>query len=113
MTERQIPGQIDIFGNIEPEPPAQKHSATSKAAAETVRGTAKPMRQQILDLLRKEGAMTDADIAIRSGLGENTARPRRIELCRNGQVVKAGVMVNANKREASLWAATKPEGEAL
>lgn len=110
---QQIPGQIDIFGNIEPEPPAQKHSPTSKAAAESVRGQAKTMRQQVLDLLRKEGAMTDADIAIRSGLGENTARPRRIELTRNGQVQKAGVVMNSNKRAATLWAATRAEGEAL
>lgn len=109
----QIPGQIDIYGNITPEPFVQKHSETSVDAGQKIKGAAKTMRQQVLDLLRDAGALTDSQIAERTGLNENTARPRRIELCRNGQVKSAGQMKNANGRMATLWAATQREGEAL
>lgn len=109
----QIPGQLDIYGNIEPEPPAQKHSDTSKAAAHKIKGEARSFRQQVLDALRKHGPMTDTQIAERTGINENTSRPRRIELCRNGQVKAVGKFENANGNQATLWGATTQNGEAL
>lgn len=113
MTDRQIPGQLDIYGNEEPEPPAQQHSPTSKAAAAQIRSEARSYRQQVLDTLRQHGALTDSQIAERAGLNENTARPRRIELARNGQIRSAGQQKNTNGRMATLWVATFTEGEAL
>jgi predicted ArsR family transcriptional regulator len=113
MKTPQIPGQLDIYGNEEPEPPAQQHSATSKAAAAVVRSEARNLRQLVLDTLRREGALTDSQIAERTGINENTARPRRIELTRNGEVKQAGQQKNANGRMATLWCATRREGEAL
>lgn len=112
MKTPQIPGQLDIYGNEEPEPPAQK-TATSKAAAAQIRSEARNLRQLVLDTLRKEGALTDSQIAECAGLSENTARPRRIELTRNGEVRSGGQLKNANGRMATLWVAVKREGEAL
>lgn len=88
--------------------PAQRHSATSVAAADSMdRSTMNRLQRLIYDFLRDqpEGA-TDEEIAHACGLNPSTARPRRIELVRHGLVVEDGERKTASGRRATVWKAT-------
>lgn len=87
--------------------PAQQHSVTSRAAADSMdRSTLNRLQRLIYDYVRDqaEGA-TDEEIAHACGLNPSTARPRRIELVRRGLVVEAGTRKTASGRMASVWKA--------
>jgi hypothetical protein len=87
--------------------PAQKHSATSVAAAEWLDGnTLNKLQRAVLELLRSEAAgLTDEEMASRLGMNPSTQRPRRIELAKRGLVVKAGTRKTASGRSADVWRA--------
>jgi predicted ArsR family transcriptional regulator len=68
--------------------PAQKHSATSMAAAESqTAARAGGDRAAIFSLLESDGPLTDEAIGERLAIAANTVRPRRVELVRAGLVV--------------------------
>ena len=94
----QRAGAADLFN----QPPAQRHSPTSIAAAESVKGRVSNMRGLVLEVLR-DGPLTDEQIAQVSGLSPNTARPRRVELVDAGLVVKAGISRTKSGRKAVAW----------
>lgn len=48
--------------------------------------------------------LTDEEIAQLTGLNPSTARPRRLELQREGLIIKAGEGETASGRRAALWA---------
>jgi predicted ArsR family transcriptional regulator len=85
--------------------PAQRHSETSRAAAESLDAeTLNALQRRVYDLLGAEPAgLTDEEIGDRLGLGGNTARPRRIELARRGLVVKVGTRKTRSGRSADVW----------
>ncbi len=83
-------------------PPYVSTSRTSIDAAISVAGKTKSMRQRVLETLR-ERPMTDEQIAFRLQMSPNTARPRRVELVRLGQVVQVGVAKSASGRDSALW----------
>ncbi len=89
---------------FEPDPPYQRHSPTSRAAAEAIKPKMREQHRRVLAALRRCGPMTDQEIARATGMSENSARPRRIELCRDhGLVVAAGESKTSSGRRAQLW----------
>lgn len=85
--------------------PAQRHSPTSVAAADSMdRSTMNRLQRLIYDFLcdQTEGA-TDEEIARACGMNPSTARPRRIELERRGVIVAAGERKTASGRRATVW----------
>ena len=89
--------------------PAQSHSATSVAAADSLDGdTLGKLQRKVLTLLQAtpEG-LTDEEIAGRLGMNPSTERPRRIELARLGLVVKVGNRKTASGRNADVWVVTR------
>lgn len=68
------------------------HTATSIAAAESVRGTAATDRQRILEAIRAASihGMTREQIEVATGLSGNTVRPRCAELLAAGTIEEAG-----------------------
>lgn len=74
------------------DPPYQRHSDTSRAAAEAIKPKRVSLRQRVLDAIRTNGlyGMTDEEIQAATGISPNTARPRRVELVAAGLVVDLG-----------------------
>lgn len=86
-------------------PQYQPHSATSKAAAESVKHEAVHAREQVLAEIRRNGwyGCTDDELISRLPYGESS-RPRRIELVRAGLVVDGGTKrPTAKGRLATVW----------
>jgi len=84
--------------------PAQAHSPTRVAAAASqTKKKTEIDRDRILAALAKHGPMTDEQIVERTGLGANTARPRRVELVRAGLVVAVGEGRTAGGNRAVTW----------
>ena len=84
--------------------PAQAHSPTSVAAAAS-QTTAKKLtqRQQILDLLRERGAMTDEALGLALNMDLNAVRPRRVKLVADGLVRQAGEGRTTSGHRAATW----------
>ncbi len=90
-----------------PQAPAQRHSATSVAAAKAIEPNAETLRACVLAYLRavKSGA-TDEEIQEVTGMEGNTERPRRTELVRLGLVKDSGqVRKTRSGRDAVVWVA--------
>ena len=86
------------------EAPAQQHSPTSVAAAASQpKKKVEIDRDKILAALAQHGPLTDEQIVARTGLGANTARPRRVELVRAGLVVAVGEGRTAGGHRATAW----------
>ena len=84
--------------------PAQQHSPTSVAAAESLSTDKKiTQRQQILDLLRDRGAMTDEAIGLALHMDLNAVRPRRMKLVSDGLVRQAGEGRTTSGHRAATW----------
>ncbi len=83
------------------------HSETSEAGRPG-RKTAAQMREQVYRAIA--GApmgLTDEEIVMVTGLGPNTARPRRVELATAGRIVPAGTRRTRSGRSAQVWAVAK------
>lgn len=96
--------------DVEPDPPAQRHSGTSVEAAEGIRPSTNRLRMVVLTELERVGPMglTDEEIIDRTGLSPSTARPRRIELVQGGQVRDSGgTRQTRSGRRATVWVATR------
>jgi predicted ArsR family transcriptional regulator len=89
---------------IDYDAPAQAHSPTSVAAAKAQTTDKKiTQRQQILDLLRARGAMTDEAIGLALGIDLNAVRPRRVKLVADGLVRQAGEGRTVGGNRAVTW----------
>jgi hypothetical protein len=86
-------------------PPAQKHSATSKAAADGIKLLAAGLRGKVLSFIDSRGAegATDEEISRATGINPSTARPRRVELVARGLIEKSGTRKTASGRRADVW----------
>jgi hypothetical protein len=85
----------------------QRHSRTSRAAAESLTPTTvNACQRRLLDYLadHPEGA-TDEQMQLGIPMPPSTQRPRRIELARRGLVVEAGTRRAASGRWAVVWRA--------
>lgn len=99
--------QPDLFGNpSEPDPPAQRHSATSVAAASAAKEFAPLLRNKLLALLQRVGAygLTDEEMQRELAMDANTQRPRRRELEQAGMVRDSGkTRETRSGRRATVW----------
>ncbi len=91
-------------------PPAQAHSPTSRAAAESMAHGAAPRRALVYRSLLQRGPATDEELQTRTGLPPSTQRPRRIELCDLGLVQDSGHQrLTRSGRWAIVWEVTRGE----
>jgi hypothetical protein len=82
----------------------QAHSATSRAAAESIAPGAGTLRGIVLEWLRENGPATDETMQEELCMGPSTQRPRRVELVRAGFVRDSGrTAVTRSGRQATLW----------
>ena len=91
------------------DPPAQRHSRTSREAAEAIREHALTLRERVYWYIVAHGPCTDEEIALGLELNPSTARPRRIELVAEG-LVRAAPETKRTlaRREATAWVSTEP-----
>ncbi len=88
--------------------PAQRHSPTSVAAAESVQPHAGTQRAAVLEYIRGRGVdgATDEEIAEALAISGNAARPRRIELLTARLVCDSGrTRATHSGRDAVVWKA--------
>lgn len=92
---------MDLF-----DPPYQKHSPTSRAAAEAIKPALNALQSRVLAVIRLEPSWgaTDEDICTVTGLKGSTVRPRRIELCEKGLIKDSGkTRATKRGRQATVW----------
>ena len=94
-------GMPDLFSA-----PAQRHSETSKEAAESIKPLIGPLCQRVYDAIAEHGALTDEQITKVTGIPANTARPRRVELVEAGLIRAVGKSRTRSGRHATAWGAT-------
>lgn len=86
--------------------PAQRHSATSIAAAAAIEPSAATLRGRVLAFLRASGGATDERGIDSTGISPSTYRPRRIELVDAGLVRDSGrTRTTRSGRQAVVWEA--------
>ena len=98
------------------EPPCQRHSATSRAAAEDILGALPRLRRLVLDALVAAGAggLTDEEGIDRTGLGPSTYRPRRVELWQAGLVRDSGKTRRVRSgKQAVVWEVARGPADVL
>lgn len=96
-------------------PPYQRHSPTSREAAERIRPNAGTLRAMVLEFImaRGEAGATDEEVQAALSLSGSTQRPRRVELCDAGLVVDAGLRrETASGRRAVAWVASEMQARA-
>lgn len=86
------------------EPPVKSHSPTSIDAGLEIRPRASRLRELVYRAIAitPEG-LTDAEIEYVTGLAGSTARPRRIELLREGRIRQEGTRPTPSGRSAAVW----------
>jgi len=87
----------------------QMHSATSRAAAESMKPrTVNALQRKVLEYLAKhpEGA-TDEQMQLGIPMPASTQRPRRVELVGRGMVAQAGEAKTRSGRKAAVWRVIK------
>lgn len=94
--------QLDLLSYS---PPAQKHSATSQAAAKSITPHLGPLHRAVLGLLGEHpDGLTDEEMMDLLDLGGNTVRPRRRELQLMGRIKDSGrVRPTKSGRDAVVW----------
>jgi hypothetical protein len=88
--------------------PAQRHSATSVAAAEAMKPSAAKQRADVLRAITAAGTagLTDEECQKATGLNGSSQRPRRVELFTAGLVNHAGRTRKTDSgRDAAVWVA--------
>jgi hypothetical protein len=91
-------------------PEHQKHSPTSKAAAEAIKPKIGPMHTMIRNFLRVCGSATDEEMQRVLNIPANTQRPRRRELQVTGLIIDSGkTRATRSGRQAVVWV-LRPEG---
>ena len=91
-------------------PPAQRHSATSVAAAEAIAPSAGTLRYKLLTWLRDRGEVgaTDEEMQLGVPMAASTQRPRRGELVAAGYVKDSGSTRSTKSgRAAVVWVANE------
>jgi transcription initiation factor IIE alpha subunit len=85
-------------------PPFQRHSPTSKAAAEAIKPRIGEMHEMILRFLHLWGAATDEQMQNELKMPANTQRRRRRELQNAKLIVNSGrTRATQSGRQAVVW----------
>lgn len=88
------------------DPPRQRHSETSTAAAESIAPDTNRLRLKVLAAIREHGGITDEQGAEITGLTQNCYRPRRVELVQRGLVEDSReTRLTTSGRKAAVWCA--------
>ena len=96
------PGGGDLFDL----PPHQRHSKTSRAAAESIKPHLNALQARVLGCIQLEPAYgaTDDEIQRMTGMNPSTQRPRRIELLEKGLIRDSGrTRKTKSGRAATVW----------
>lgn len=97
--------QYDLYDGL---PPHQKHSVTSREAAELIEPSTGTKRAQVLRYIHESGGATDQEIQDALRMDPSTQRPRRRELELQGSVVDSGnKRLTRSKRRAVVWIDTE------
>lgn len=89
-------------------PPYQRHSETSRAAAESKKDAAPTEKARVLAFLRERGPQgaTDEEMQLHLRMPSSTQRPRRVELVKRGDVASEGcTRRTVSGRKATVWVA--------
>mgnify|MGYP001269891993 FL=1 len=91
------------------DPPAQRHSRTSVAAAEAIRPSTNRLRQRVLEYIEACGPAGATDDECQAALGMNgsTQRPRRWELAQMRLITQSGTRRTVSGRAATVWVAAR------
>lgn len=92
--------------------PFQRHSRTSREAAISMVRHEPTVREKVLASITSAGVegLTDDELLRRlAPMKENTVRPRRVELARDGLIVGTGVRKTTSGRNAVVWSAVERE----
>ena len=117
MADEPAAAQPDLF-NAEPWnrdadlAPFQKHSATSRSAADAIEPNAGTLRAKVLAVIRGcgERGATDLEVQRAISLGGSTQRPRRVKLVELGLVQDSGrTRLTESGRKAVVWMAVGPD----
>ena len=87
----------------------QRHSDTSKAAAQAIEMSATTLRGKVYRYLveRSFRGATDEELQTGLAMNPNTQRPRRVELLERGLIYDSKLRrKTASKRKAVVWIAT-------
>lgn len=90
------------------QPPAQRHSETSQAAAEAIKPRVEIDRARILAEIKRSGVLgrTDGELQEQLGMNGSSQRPRRIELLDAGLIRDSGrTRKSASGRQCVVWVA--------
>ena len=92
----------------QPDLPFQRHSETSRAAAESMEPAAFTLQFKVLDAIRSSAdGLTDEELQLGIPMAQNTERPRRRELERAGKIRDSGrTRPTKSGRAATVWVAT-------
>lgn len=104
VKQREHPDVQARLDGDTPTLPHQAHSATSHAAAAAAASSAPRDRARVLALIRESGPISDEAIADALALNPSTARPRRVELQRDGLIRESGHKGRTRAgRACNLW----------
>lgn len=105
MSERLFPHNVvDIKPWQVHSPPSVHHSQESIDASITILPKRETLQRTVFEAIRISAhGLTDQEIVEVTGLKENTARPRRVELCEAGLITNAGTRPTTSGRQANVW----------
>jgi hypothetical protein len=113
-----VPGAWETCGRChrsgyDTEVPRVRTSATSTAAANSVREVAASIRARLLDLLAQNpNGLSDEEMQDRLNLSGNAQRPRRRELEKLGLIKPLGTRPVRSGRDAQVWALVRTPPDA-
>lgn len=87
----------------DPPPKQQSTRENSLAAYEAILPQATNLRETVWAYIEANPHCTDEQIAIDLDLNPSTARPRRIDLLKEGRVAVSGSGTNRSGRKAATW----------
>lgn len=112
MSDSRLQLAFDL--DAPPLPPYQRHSETSRAAAESVTSTLNDKERRVLRWFADYGPGTDDDVERDTGIRGNTVRPRRVALLGRHLLRDTGEKrPTRTKRMACVWAITQDGRDAL
>ena len=86
--------------------PFQKHSDTSREAAESMKPHVRSLKDTVyVTLVHAKHGMTAEEICTATGLKGDTVRPRIVELVREDRIIVAGKRKTKSGRNADVWVA--------
>ena len=93
-----------------PTPPSVHHSETSSEASGRIQSKASGLRDLVYNAIKNSlSGLTDEEIVSATGLKQNTARPRRVELAHETppRIRSQGTRKTSSGRSAQIWVDAK------